>query len=132
MNRFVMKKSISPDAKSIHGWIEWVVLADLPVTIVQNEYYVKYSRNTLKPTTYKTVTKYMERLEELTRRDIARELPPTFGLVFDGCSCDGEHYIGAFAVWTRDDGSVSKRLISCGVQDIPESEIASASFGFAW
>ena len=36
-----------------------------------------------------------------------------------------------FAVWTRDDGSVSKRPISCGVQDIPESEIASASFGFA-
>ena len=91
MNRFVVKKSISRDARSIHGWIEWIVLADLPVTIVQNEYYVKYSRNTLKPTTYKTVTKYMERLEKLVRRDIARELPPTFGLVFDGWSCDGEH-----------------------------------------
>ena len=36
-----------------------------------------------------------------------------------------------FAVWTRDDGSVAKRPSSCGVQDLPESEIASASFGFA-
>ena len=67
MNRFVVKKSVSSDAKSVHGWIEWIVLADLPVTIVQNEYYIKYSRNSLKPTTYKTITKYMERLEEIVR-----------------------------------------------------------------
>ena len=69
MNRFVVKKSVSSDAKSMHGWIEWIVLADLPVTIVQNEYYRKYSRNSLKPTMYKTITKHMETLRNsLVRR----------------------------------------------------------------
>ena len=62
MNRFIVKKSASSDAKSMHGWIEWIVLADLPVTIVQNEYYIKYSRNSLKPTTYKTITKRLHML----------------------------------------------------------------------
>ena len=37
MNRLVVKKSVSSDAKSTHGWIEWIALADLPVAIAQNE-----------------------------------------------------------------------------------------------
>ena len=45
MNRFVVEKAVSSDAKSMHGWIEWIVLAALPVTIVQNECYIKCSRN---------------------------------------------------------------------------------------
>ena len=36
MNRFVVKNAVSSDAKSMHGWIEWILLADLPVTIAQN------------------------------------------------------------------------------------------------
>ena len=38
--------------------------------------------------------------------------------------------LGVFATWVRDDGSVVKRLIACGVQDLPETNDAAASFGF--
>ena len=122
-------KTVSPDAKNMFAWIEWIVMADLPITIVDNEYYRK--RSNLKPTSYKTVSKHMEALMKILEANIKRGLPQTFGLLFDGWSCDGEHYIGIFSTWVRDDGTVLKRLISCGVQDLPEGEAAAASFGFA-
>ena len=123
-----VKKIVSPEAKNMFAWIEWIVMADLPVTVVENDLYKK--RSNLSPTTYKTVTKHMEALLRLIKSGIKRGLPPTFGIIFDGWSCDGEHYVGIFATWVRDDGSVVKRLIACGVQDLPETNDAAASFGF--
>ena len=73
----------------------------------------------------------METLLKLIQGNIKRKLPATFGIIFDGWTCEGEHYIGIFATWTRDDGSVVKRLIACGVQDLPEGEEAVKGFGFA-
>ena len=32
-------KTVSPDAKNMFAWIEWIVMADLPITVVDNEYY---------------------------------------------------------------------------------------------
>jgi len=52
----------------------------------------------------------MEALLRLIKENIKRGLPPTFGAIFDGWSCDGEHYIGAFATWVRDDGLTRPRL----------------------
>jgi len=127
-NWITVTKVVSPEAKNMFGWIEWIVMADLPVTVVENEFYKK--RSTLESTTYKTVMKHMEALLRLIKENIKRGLPPTFGIIFDGWSCDGEHYIGIFATWVRDDGSVVKRLIACGVQDLPETVEAAASFGF--
>ena len=54
-----VKKNVSPEAKNMFGWIEWIVMADLPVTVVENDLYKK--RSNLSPTTYKTVTKHPER-----------------------------------------------------------------------
>ena len=31
-------KTVSPDAKNMFAWIEWIVMADLPITVVDNEY----------------------------------------------------------------------------------------------
>jgi len=130
MDRFVqVRKIVSDKAKGIFGWIEWIVMADLPITIVDNPYYRK--RSNLPQTSYKTITKYMEKLLEIVQRNIKRYLPPTFGIIFDGWTCDSEHYIGVFATWCREDGSVVKRLLSCGVQDLPETEEAKQTFGFA-
>ena len=47
-----------------------------------------------------------------------------------GWSCDGEHYIGIFATWVNDLGEVVRRLISCGVQDLPSNAEEANSFGF--
>ena len=53
------------------SWIGWIVLGDLPIPIVQNEQYPKYT--TLKPMTYKTVSKKVEdwlRLEKQIDRTV--------------------------------------------------------------
>ena len=128
-NWVTVTKVVSAEAKNMFAWIEWIVMADLPLTVVENEFYKK--RSNLEPTTYKTVTKYMDNLLKLVRANIKRGLPKMFGIIFDGWSCDGEHYIGIFATWVRDDGSVVKRLIACGVQDLPDTKEAAASFGFS-
>ena len=127
-NWVTVTKIVSAEVKNMFGWIEWIVMSDLPVKVVENEFYQK--RSNLEPTTYKTLTKHMESLLRLVRENIKRGLPKTFGIIFDGWSCDGEHYIGIFATWVGDDGSVVKRLIACGVQDLPETVEAAASFGF--
>ena len=47
-----------------------------------------------------------------------------------GWSCDGEHYVGIFSSWVDDKGAAKKRLIACGVQDIPENAEEADNFGF--
>ena len=37
-------KVVSDEAKNINSWIEWIVLADLPIYVVENEHYRKNSR----------------------------------------------------------------------------------------
>jgi len=130
IGKFVtVTKIVSPEAKNMFGWIEWIVMCDLPLTVTENEQYRNKSK--LQPTSYKTVSSYMEKLLGIVRENIKRGLPKTFGLLFDGWSCDGEHYVGIFATWSREDGSVIRRLIACGVQDLPETAEAAQSFGFA-
>ena len=73
---------VSDEAKNMSSWIEWIVFADLPITIVENEYYRKNSK--LKPTSYKTISKHMTNLLEIVRASIKTGLPKTFGLIFDG------------------------------------------------
>ena len=49
MEKFVtVTKLISTEAKNMYGWIEWIFMADLPITCVENEYYQK--RSNLAPT----------------------------------------------------------------------------------
>ena len=47
-------KAYSDEAKMMHSWIEWIVLADLPIYVVENDLYRKNSK--LTATTYKTIT----------------------------------------------------------------------------
>ena len=85
MDSFVtITKIVSDEAKNMSSWIEWSVETAFPITVVENEQYRKYT--TLKPTTYKTVSKYMTSLFEIVKRNIAKGLPKTFGIIFDGKS----------------------------------------------
>ena len=59
-NWVTVTKVVSAEAKNMFAWIEWIVMVDLPLTVVENEFYKKQSN--LEPTTYKTVTKYMGKL----------------------------------------------------------------------
>ena len=78
-------KAYSDEAKTMHSWIEWIVLADLPIYVVENDLYRKNSK--LAATSYKTVTKYMTSLLEIVKLNIKRGLPKAFGIIFDGNKC---------------------------------------------
>ena len=53
MDSFVsITKVVSDEAKNISSWIEWIVLADLTITVVENDHYLKHT--TLKPTKHTT------------------------------------------------------------------------------
>jgi hypothetical protein len=62
--------------------------------------------------------------------EIKKEIPESFGVVFDGWSCDSEHYIGIFATWVNKSGGVIERLLSCSVQDVPNDDDEAEQFGF--
>ena len=73
---------VTDEAKNMRRWIEWIVLADLPLYVVENEYYRKNS--SLKATTYKTISKYMTNLLEIAKLNVKEALPKSFGIIFDG------------------------------------------------
>jgi len=56
-------KAYSDEEKMMHSWIEWIVLADLPIYVVENEFYRKNSK--LAATSYKTVTKYIRNMRQM-------------------------------------------------------------------
>ena len=62
--------------------------------------------------------------------EITKELPTSFGIMFDGWSCGGEHYIGVYATWVNVSGGVTKILLACGVQDIPTEDDEINEVGF--
>ena len=61
---------------------------------------------------------------------ITNILPATFGIIFDGWSCAGEHYIGIYATWVNISGGVMQVLLSCGVQDLPTDADSISDIGF--
>ena len=61
---------------------------------------------------------------------ITEILPATFGIIFDGWSCAGEHFIGIYATWVNVSGGIMQVLLACGVQDIPTEEDEINEIGF--
>ena len=109
---------IDPKSQNLHDWAEWIVMENHPFTFVTNRYTRKYSklvdigRNSIGPLCDAINAK-------VVRSKIAEELPDTFGIIFDGWECGGEHYLAMFATWTRTNGSVAERLIGMVVQPPP-------------
>ena len=50
----------------------------------------------------KTLAKYIDLAFVDLKKQIKEDLPPTFGIIFDGWTCDSEHYIANVATWTND------------------------------
>ena len=51
-------RPLSKDAKNLHGWIEWLVMGDLPQTFVEDKFARKYTR--LDSISRHTLQNYME------------------------------------------------------------------------
>jgi hypothetical protein len=121
----------SENAMNLHDWIEWMVMNDESPTFCENKYVRQNTK--LKSITTESLLKHAYKLNEIVKDCVSDELPETFGLIFDGWSMAGEHYIAIFATWVNAKGNVVKRLLSCGVQDLPDEELGEdgGDFGFS-
>ena len=89
--------SIYTHKKTVHlfGWIDLVVNALQPFSIVENPVYRRHVR--YEPISTKTLTKYLQLLIEKVEERIKKLLPSKFALVFDGWTTSDTHYMAIFA-----------------------------------
>lgn len=118
MDAFV--RPITEKAKSIYGWIDWIVDSCLPFAIVKNDRYRKYSN--LRPISKNTLKKYFKLLVSYVKEKLAKMIPKTFGLLIDGWTIDGEHFNAIFLTWSSENTrAVYRYLLSCSVaEDVDE------------
>ncbi len=120
--------AITDKARNIYGWLDVVIMCDFPLSIVENQKFLNYSK--LTKLSRKTLDKYLYKTLQYVQNSIKEQLPDRFGLIFDGWSCDGEHYIAIFATYVTSANTVVRRLLACGVQDLPLDVAEAESFGF--
>lgn len=134
IDAFVPFRSVTKFTLKLFSWVEWVVMGDLPLSWCENKWARKYTNisgdGRSDGLSRKTLSKYIDLLFKELKKRMSKELPKTFGIIFDGWSCDREHYLANFAIWSNQSGGVVTRLLSCGVQDLPEDGQDASTFGF--
>jgi hypothetical protein len=90
LSRFFCTKT-----QSVFGWIDLIVDLNLSFKIVTKKSARKHVK--LESISRNTLIKYAEKLCRLTERQITLELPSRFGLIFDGWSEHGTHFVSMFA-----------------------------------
>jgi hypothetical protein len=83
-------KTVSKKAQNVYGWIDLVINTDQAFSFVENKIVNKYI--TLDPISSTSLLKYLTLVANEVNCAIKDELPPTFGIIFDGkyavfCSC---------------------------------------------
>ena len=81
-------------------------MRDESPTFCEDFYVRKNTAGTLRQINSKTLLKYPYKLNEKVKDKVSDELPEKFGLIFDGWSLVGEHYIAIFATWVSAKGNV--------------------------
>ena len=134
MDGFVRKPS--EKAKNIFGWMEWIIMENLPLSSCENKNFRK--RSNLTTMTSKTLKKYMRAMMRRIFRLIKNRAPPTFGIIIDGWSIGSNHFFAIFVTWTNEKADeVEEYLIHFGViEDVDEDTVFEAidedlkKFGF--
>ena len=86
----------------VYSWMELVVMENLPFTIVESTWMrsnVKFKATI----TRHSIADAVEATYEVVRKKVQEMLPPKFGLMFDGWSENGVHYVVSFAVFGDND-----------------------------
>jgi len=83
---------ISEREKEVFKWIEFVVMKNLPVSIVDCPYTRDITR--LKPISAQTLRCHILQLLSIVKETIRAEIPPKFAIVFDGWTKGKHHFIG--------------------------------------
>jgi len=92
---------IDEETRNIFRWCEWTVMDRLPLSFVERKMTRKNA--VLSPISEKTLKTYLVRVFESAEVRAAEELPATFGIVLDGSTFSGRHYIAIFAVFNDPD-----------------------------
>jgi hypothetical protein len=90
---------ISNREKEMFKWIEFVVMKNLPVSIVDCPYTRDITR--LKKVSAQTLRCHILELLSVVKETIQAELPPKFIIVFDGWTEGFHHYIGIAAAYLK-------------------------------
>jgi hypothetical protein len=117
--------SVPPSSTNIYKWMKQCVMRLEPFNFVEDPEVLDNTK--LKPICVKTLMKYLVRTAKVVERKLAKRIPDKFGIVFDGWSMGGEHYIAIFLSWC-DGKDVCIRLICCGVQDEVIDEEGATGF----
>jgi len=93
MDAFNPARYASPWARQLAAWTEWIVMGDQPFSICENQYARKYNNinGDRRPIGRHSVAKYVDLIAEKIRDRVKEELPPKFGVYFDGWTHNGEH-----------------------------------------
>lgn len=81
-------------------WLQWILMRNMPVHEVEDA--LTRAMSKLRPVTVKAVQKCMEGIAIKIGQDLKKELGILFGLMFDGWSHAGVHYVALFAVYEPD------------------------------
>jgi hypothetical protein len=102
----------SPKAKTLFGWLDWIISEGLPFCTVEKPLTRKYS--SLSPISLETFQKYKNLLTIELEKKIATILPERFVLIFDGWSLEGAstHYIALFAQWMSPEKTIERALLA--------------------
>lgn len=92
----IMAAFTSKKGTKIHGWMEDVIMNNLPFSYITVPSIRKHSA--LEPISLTTFYKAMNLTVKHVEKTIAKMLPPKFGIMLDGWSHGTTHYLGVYAV----------------------------------
>lgn len=84
-------------ATSVLGWIRLVTLANQPLSITENPYFLAVT--SLQPISRRSLGRCMVELTRAVEEKIKTELPAKFGIVMDCWTDNGTHYACMFAAY---------------------------------
>lgn len=98
---FFELKAATAKEKSVYGYLKFIVMKSLPVSYVEDPEVREFSKYDEYPVARDTLTRTIIHLVELVEDKIAEELKetPHGGLLHDGWTCNGTHYLGVFATY---------------------------------
>ncbi|OWZ07187.1 hypothetical protein PHMEG_00020450 [Phytophthora megakarya] len=88
---------VDDETRNIFHWCERVVMDSLPLRFVERKMTRKNS--SLSSISEKTLEKNLMHVYEAAEARVAEELPASFGIVLDGSTFNGRHFIAIFAVF---------------------------------
>jgi hypothetical protein len=110
---FVLR--VSDAEHDMFKWIEWLVMKNLPLSIVDCP--LTRSAVRFKPVTSKLLRKHILSLCSIMKDDVKKKIPNRFAIIFDGWTEGTAHYIGVSASYSlsstkADDAVVCQTLLS--------------------